>query len=234
FAVVASEVKSLAQQTAKATEQIGGQISAIQGATVRTAEAIQGIAGTVREVNDIAMTIAAAVVEQSAATQEIARSVELVSSNTSTVASSMERVQAAVSSNGDTAAHVRQTAGALSTESGSLSGEVKDFLAALKALGDGERLLTYEINAPAVVTVDGRTISGHVTHMSPGTAVFVGPLNAHAGAGLDLKVDGIDRTLRARFVEASGSGAHLQLSLAHEHMTYLARTLVQYGRKIAA
>ncbi|MBV9827697.1 MAG: HAMP domain-containing protein, partial [Alphaproteobacteria bacterium] len=49
FAVVASEVKSLAQQTAKATEQIGGQISAIQGATVRTAEAIQGIAGTVRE-----------------------------------------------------------------------------------------------------------------------------------------------------------------------------------------
>ena len=114
-----------------------------------------------------------------------------------------------------------------------MSGEVKDFLAALGALGDGERLLTYEINAAAVVTLDGRSVSGRVTHMSPGTAVFVGPLSAPAGAGLDLKVDGIDRPLRARFVEVGGGGVHLQLPLAHEHLTYLARALAQFGQKIA-
>ncbi|MBV9827699.1 MAG: HAMP domain-containing protein [Alphaproteobacteria bacterium] len=234
FAVVASEVKSLAQQTAKATDQIGSQISAIQGATARASEAIHGIASTVRGVNDIAMTIAAAVVQQSAATQEIARSVELVSSNTSEVANSMEQVQTAVNSNSETAVLVGQTASALSTESGTLSTEVQDFLAALGALGDSEQLASYELNAAATLTLDGRPISGHVSHMSPGTAVFVGPLNAAPGTALELKVDGIERIVRARFVEATPRGAHLQLSLAHEHLTYMAQTLAGYGHKAAA
>jgi len=234
FAVVASEVKSLAQQTAKATEQIGGQIGTMQDATVRASEAIQGIAGTVREVNDIAMTIAAAVVQQSAATQEIARSVELVSNNTSIVASSMGQVQTAVNANGETAVQVGKIAAALSTESGTLSAEVKDFLSALEALGEGQSLLTFELNAPATVTLDGRAIAGHVSHMSPGTALFVGPLSVPAGTAMELKVEGIDRVLRVRFVEPSGGGAHLQLPLAHEHLTYMAQALARYGQKAAA
>jgi methyl-accepting chemotaxis protein len=233
FAVVASEVKSLAAQTAKATEQIGGQIGAIQTATVRAAEAIQGIADTVRQVNNIAMTIAAAVVEQAAATQEIARSVELVSGNTANVAQSMERVKGAVSGNGETASEVRRTAASLSSESGTLSGEVKDFLAALGELGDGEKLLTYEMNAPATVMLDGRTIAGRVTRMSPGTALFVGPLNAQAGASLELKIDGFDRPMRVRFVDTTQGGAHLQLPLGHDHLAYAANTLARLGLKAA-
>ena len=234
FAVVASEVKSLAAQTAKATEQIGGQIGAIQAATLRTAEAIQGIAGTVRQVNEISMTIAAAVVEQASATQEIARSVELVSGNTANVAQSMERVKGAVSGNGETASEVRRTASTLSAESGTLSDEVKDFLAALGELGDGKQLLTYEMNAQATVVLDGRTISGRVTRMSPGTALFVGPLTAAAGTPLELRVDGFDRPLRARFVDASGGGVHLQLPLGHDHLIYAAHALERLGLKIAA
>ncbi|MBV9827701.1 MAG: methyl-accepting chemotaxis protein [Alphaproteobacteria bacterium] len=234
FAVVASEVKSLAQQTARATDQIGGQISAIQGATVRASEAIHGIAGTVREVNDIAMTIAAAVVQQSAATQEIARSVELVSSNTSDVASSMEQVQAAVNSNSETAVQVGETASAVSTESSTLSDEVRDFLAALAALGDSGHLAVYELNAPATATLEGRVIAGHVSHMSPGTAVFVGPLSAGAGTAIELRVEGIDRVVRARFVETGAGGVHLQLPLAHEQLTYMAHALASFGHKAAA
>ena len=64
FAVVASEVKSLANQTAKATDEIGSQITAIQSATADAADAIQGIAGTIHKVNEIAGSIAAAVIEQ--------------------------------------------------------------------------------------------------------------------------------------------------------------------------
>jgi len=234
FAVVASEVKSLAAQTAKATEQIGGQIGAMQSATVRAAEAIQGIAGTVRQVNEIAMTIAAAVVQQASATQEIARSVELVSGNTANVAQSMERVKGAVSGNGETASEVRRTAATLSTESGTLSDEVKDFLAALGELGDGEQLLTYEMNTPATVILDGRSISGRVTRMSPGTALFAGPLSASAGAALELRIEGFDRPMRVRFVETSSGGVHLQLPLGHDHLAYAANTLARLGLKVAA
>ena len=229
FAVVASEVKSLASQTARATEQIGGQITAIQAATLRAADAIQGIAGTVRKVNEIALAIAAAVLQQGAATQEIARSVELVSGNTANVAQSMERVQGAVSGNGETASEVKRTASTLLKESGSLSEEVKDFLGALRDLGGGERLLAYEMNTAATVILDGRTITGRVIRMSPGTALFDGALVAPTGTGLELRIEGFDRPLRVRYVDATAGGVNLQLPLGHEHLTYVAQTLARLG-----
>ena len=73
FAVVASEVKHLASQTAKATEEIRAQIAAIQARPADAVGAIRGIGGTIRQMNEIATTIAAAVEEQGAATAEISR-----------------------------------------------------------------------------------------------------------------------------------------------------------------
>ncbi len=66
FAVVASEVKSLASQTAKATEEIRAQIGDIQGATGQTVEAIRSIGATIRQMSEIATSIASAVEEQGA------------------------------------------------------------------------------------------------------------------------------------------------------------------------
>jgi len=92
FAVVASEVKNLANQTAKATEDISSQIAGIQDATVEAVHAIEGISGTIGEINSIASTIAAAVEEQGAATQEIARSVRDVTTDAQTVSTSIVNV----------------------------------------------------------------------------------------------------------------------------------------------
>ena len=92
FAVVAHEVKALAGQTAKATEEITGQIAGMQQATVRSVDAIASIQRTIREVGDITATIAAAVTEQGAATQEIARSAEVASRRTIETASEVDRV----------------------------------------------------------------------------------------------------------------------------------------------
>jgi methyl-accepting chemotaxis protein len=234
FAVVASEVKSLAAQTAKATDQIAGQIGTMQAATLAAAEAIQEIANTVRQVNEISTAIAAAVLQQSAATQEIARSVELVSGNTTNVADSMRRVQGAVSGSGEIASQVGLTATSLAKESGTLSDEVKDFLAALGELGDGARLLSYDLNKTAKVTIDGRTIDGRITRMSPGTAVFAGPLSVPPGTSLELRIEGFDRALHARFVEPTAGGVHLQLSLGHENMAYTEKMLAQFGLQAAA
>jgi len=85
FAVVASEVKELASQTAKATEEIAGQVTAIQSATGDCVLAIDGISDTIREISGVATTIASAVEEQGSATREIARSVQQVAAGTSEV-----------------------------------------------------------------------------------------------------------------------------------------------------
>ena len=75
FAVVANEVKELAKETAKATEDISRKIDAIQGDTAEAVKAIKEIRGIIGQVNDIATTIASAVEEQTATTNEIGRNV---------------------------------------------------------------------------------------------------------------------------------------------------------------
>lgn len=235
FAVVAAEVKSLATQTAKATEEIGSQIASIQAATARTTDAIQGITGTVRQVSEIAVAIASAVEEQNAATQEISRSVERVSASTGSVARNMEQVSGAVDGNVTRAADVKLTAQTLSTDAGTLQSEVKDFLAAMQVLGEGQQLLlSCAIDAPATANVAGRAVPGRVSKLSPSLAVFVGPLTVTQGTALELRIEGIERPLRARFVETGPDGAQLQLPLNHEHLTYMAQVLGHFAAARAA
>jgi|GEM_PF-449091 len=233
FAVVAHEVKSLANQTAKATEDIGGQINSIQSATAGAAEAIQGIVGTVRQINEIATAIASAVVEQGAATQEISRSVEMVSASTTSVAESMTVVNDAVTQNGTSAAEVKQTAEILSAESDALGSEVKDFLEGLRSLGSGEALRTLDLSTPATAKANGQPAAGRVIKLSAGYALFSGALDAAAGSLVELQIDGIERSLSTRFVEASADGIYLQLPLNHEHLTYMNQVLARLERVAA-
>ena len=93
FAVVASEVKALAAQTAKATGEIGQQISSIQKATEESVQAIQEISGTIEELSEVSSTIAAAVEEQGAATQEISRNIQHAAQGTEMVSSNIGEVQ---------------------------------------------------------------------------------------------------------------------------------------------
>jgi len=133
FAVVAGEVKSLATQTAKATEEISQQISEIQGATSEAASAIRSIAETVEQINEIAGNISAAVEEQGAATQEIARNVQQASAGTRQVASNVSAVSKTAAETGSSANQVLQAAGRLSEQSDGLRREVDKFIAQIRA-----------------------------------------------------------------------------------------------------
>ena len=133
FAVVASEVKNLAHQTAKATEEIAGQIARVQDATKEAVGAIQGITVTIGEVSTIATTIAAAVEEQGAATAEIARNVQQTASSTQQVTTTITGVSAAANSTGAAAGQVLSSAGNLSRQAEQLTGEVDRFLANVRA-----------------------------------------------------------------------------------------------------
>ena len=133
FAVVASEVKSLASQTAKATEEIGAQITAIQGETKQVVENIQGICATILQVNEISSSIAAAVGEQGAATQEIASSVQRAASGTNSVSQNITSVTSATTQTGEVAHVVLQSSEKLSGKLQVLQREVSEFVSGLRA-----------------------------------------------------------------------------------------------------
>jgi methyl-accepting chemotaxis protein len=133
FAVVAAEVKELASQTARATDEISGQIGQIQGATGQAVTAIGTISGRIREINAVATTIAAAVEEQGAATQEIVRNVSQASTGTSEVTRSIVGVARASEETGAAAAQVLASASELSRQSEHLGAEVQRFLATVRA-----------------------------------------------------------------------------------------------------
>lgn len=134
FAVVATEVKNLASQTAKATEEISGQITEIQGATQRAVAAIEGIVKTIEEVSSINRIIASAMEEQNKATAEIANTVQQTADATSTVTRNIGNVSSAASETGRSAADVLKAAANLSNQSTSLTGEVDSFIGRVRAV----------------------------------------------------------------------------------------------------
>jgi len=128
FAVVANEVKHLANQTARATEEIGAQIEAVQQAATEAVAAIGGIVTRIDDINHIAAAIAAAVEEQGAATAEIARNVMMVASGSQKVSDNITCVTQAAGETGDTAGKVLSSSQSLSRETDLLKTMVNGFL----------------------------------------------------------------------------------------------------------
>jgi methyl-accepting chemotaxis protein len=133
FAVVASEVKSLASQTAKATDEIRGQIASMQDVTTSAVNAIRNIGQTIGEINDVTTAIAAAVEEQGAATREIARNIQHAAGGTTEVSGNIAGVSAASAEAGAAAAEVLNASAALRSEAEGLRGEIDAFLANIRA-----------------------------------------------------------------------------------------------------
>jgi methyl-accepting chemotaxis protein len=133
FAVVASEVKNLANQTARATEEISSQIGGIQSATDDSVRAIQGITKTIGEISEISTAISAAVEEQGAATAEIARNVEQAAAGTGEVSANIGGVTQAAGDAGQSASQVLNAANELSKQSEMLKSEVEKFMAQVRA-----------------------------------------------------------------------------------------------------
>jgi methyl-accepting chemotaxis protein len=133
FGVVAFEVKNLAIQTAKATEEIAVQITQSQDATREAVTAVREIGHTIEELQQVAMGIATAVEEQHVAAQEIARSVAEAAHGTQEVTNGILQVQQATAGTGSASSQVLTAASALSHDSATLSREVEQFLASIAA-----------------------------------------------------------------------------------------------------
>jgi methyl-accepting chemotaxis protein len=133
FAVVATEVKALATQTARATDEIAGQIATMRAATHEAVTAIEEIGGTIEQVHGIAIGVAAAVEEQQLATQEIARSIAEAASGTRAVTETMTLVLGAAHETGASAGQVLDAAADIARRSDGLGSEVAGFVALVRA-----------------------------------------------------------------------------------------------------
>ncbi|MFD2204976.1 methyl-accepting chemotaxis protein [Kiloniella antarctica] len=133
FAVVASEVKNLANQTAKATEEISGQVGEMQGVTRTAVDAIEAIGKTIESMNEISVSISSAIEEQGAATQEISRNVQEASAGTAEVTSNMQGVSEASTQTGNSSQQVLTASNDLAVQAEEMRKSVDAFIQGIRA-----------------------------------------------------------------------------------------------------
>jgi len=133
FAVVAQEVKQLAAQTSKATEEIGSKIGEIQHATQQTVGSIERIVGTIGQIRQISTTIASAIEEQGAATGEIASNTQRAAQGTEVVTTNIAGVGNAARLTGSASSKLMDLSGGLSSQASDLQREVGSFVQQLRA-----------------------------------------------------------------------------------------------------
>ncbi|WP_306140678.1 CHASE3 domain-containing protein [Roseibium sp. MMSF_3412] len=133
FAVVASEVKSLASQTAKATSDIEEQVNAMQAATNTSVQSIDEIRAVITQISETSASIASAIQQQNSSTQEISRNAQEAAVGTQDVANNISVVQMSVEKTGSAASEVLTAAEQLSTQAEDLDHKIDDFLSRLRA-----------------------------------------------------------------------------------------------------
>jgi methyl-accepting chemotaxis protein len=133
FTVVASEVKNLASQTARATEDISSQIAAMQTETETTVTAIKGISDVIGRISEISTSISSAVEEQGAATAEISRNAQEAAQGTESISTNVASVKDAAIETGSAANQVLSAAKELSQQSEGMKEEIQSFLEKIRA-----------------------------------------------------------------------------------------------------
>ncbi len=196
FAVVAGEVKSLASQTAKATEEITAHIHAVQNGTHEAVTAIDSISKVIREVNEISATVAAAVQEQTAATDEIARNVEQASLGTREVSANIVVVQQAANETGGAAEQIRMSATELSEQAEYLQGEVKRFLDQVRSDKNEMELMPWKDEyETGIATID----SQHRAYLTQINALFADMMTGEGGKGIVRVLPTLLEDMKAHF-----------------------------------
>jgi hypothetical protein len=115
----------------------------------------------------------------------------------------------------------------LAAETATLSTEVADFLESLRELGERRQFRVLDVNLSASATASGRVFEGRVVKVSPGMALFEGPLQVSEGGLVELRIDTINQPLRGRFIERVAAGCQIQLLLNHQHLSYMESTMAR-------
>ncbi len=202
FAVVAGEVKTLAAQTAKATEEISRQIASLRGVTDAAVTAVEDIGHTLDEVARVALSVATAVEQQTAATQEIARNVAESGSAVQEVTNRIAEVSNEAAATGQQAARLRVDSGAVADEIATLRGALIRTIRTATADADRRLDRRVALDEPCTVILDAdhSEIAGTLSDVSAdGAALTAGPCSAAFGQEGTLELNRHSGG-RARFV----------------------------------
>jgi methyl-accepting chemotaxis protein len=203
FAVVAGEVKNLAAQTAKATDEVASQVAAMRQAANEAATTMQGMASTIGRIDETTATIAAAVEEQGAATREITSRLQGVSTATAGVSEAMTRVAGTAQEARATSDQVKGAAGQVQEQADMLRQEVDGFLANLHSDRDERRRFErHDVGGrPARLSIGGRTEEVTVQNISAGGCALRTSREAPLGSEASLT-----------FPEQPGEALHARVS----------------------
>jgi methyl-accepting chemotaxis protein len=198
FAVVAAEVKGLANQTAKATEEITAQIHAVQEGTQEAVTAITSISHVIAEMNQISTSVASAVQEQTAATDEIARNVEQAATGTQDVSANIGVVEQAARDTGAAAEQIHSSASELSEQADYLRGEVTRFLDQVRSDKDQMKMLMWKDEyETGQVSLDRH----HRAFFDKINAFFADMMTGNGGAGAITILSSLVDDMMAHFAE---------------------------------
>ncbi len=215
FAVVAAEVKSLASQTAKATEQIDAQISQIQSATSKAVAAIEEISTVIQEVENISSSIAEAVSEQANVTAEISTNVHEAASGTREVTENMSGVADGARSARELASRVDGLAHQVAEAIRTLHDRTNAILGDLRQheVFDRREVEHMRVSQPVMAEVAGRKIASQTLDVSVKGLRLATRLEAEIGAPVNLSITGLARPVQGRI---SGFG-ETTTSIAFTH-----------------
>jgi methyl-accepting chemotaxis protein len=218
FAVVAGEVKNLANQTARATQEISAKVGEIQAATDQSVTAIEGIGNTIGDINEISSAIAAAVEEQGAATQEIARNVEQASAGTQEVSSSIVHVTQAAGEAGEAAKQQLEMA----NEVGDEVREMQDRVTEITTDSANARLSQrHALNVAASISIKGAKTGCVVQEISRGGAAVLDRAAAgERGTDFEIDVPGLG-ILQGAVMATTDNGVHVRFDLDDQQTTAL-------------
>jgi ABC-type transporter Mla subunit MlaD len=213
--VVAGEVKALASQTAKATDEIGAQIASVQDATNGAAAAVREIAESIRGVEHLSAAIAAAVEQQTATTNEIARNVSETSRAAQEVAERITSVSQEATATGDRASQVSAISGEVADSIAQLSEAVVRVVRTSTEDVNRRRSPRYRIDRAGRVRHGGRELALTVRNCSLGGALLGGPVDrVNVGDRVELLIEGFGPPLPGIVRAAGPDRLHLKFELS--------------------
>jgi aerotaxis receptor len=214
FAVVASEVKKLANQTARATEDISKQIAEIRRATTDTVDAVTRIGGKVGEIDQVSAAIAAAMEEQSAATQEISRAVGQAATAAQSVTEMMEGVVQIALQTDEKATSLRTDAESLAASTDRSRLTLVDTVRASVADAERRMHLRVPMQEACELVVGGMRHTGRLVNISEGGARVATTGHCEIGSRGELRIASLGLNVPCNVIAGNAAGGEISVSFA--------------------
>ncbi len=230
FAVVANEVKSLATQTSRATDEISIKIQSIQGASNQSANSIGHIGKVIGDINQYITAIVAAVEEQDAVTKEIARNVDFVSQSSTAVAENVHKIRAQTAEVGRSSQDVNTNADRMAEEADTVAKEVSTFLTSMANTDVNDNAYeTRKIAVKVSAKINGHSWSGQTSEITAAHVIVSPAISENAGQKLELQFEGLDETISGRIAKTDKGNTIIQFPLDLDHMEMMKRHIVKLG-----